>query len=122
MTLPSIAKMIRKEAARCDMRHKLGAVVLKNGKIISTAHNQRRHVKFLKKSWVKREETVCAERMALIKTLDKCAGTVVYVGRVNREGSFLMAKPCEACLNMMREVGVKKIFYTDCDGNFKEIV
>lgn len=121
MVLPLAQKIIRKEAGNCDMRHKLGCVVLKGNRVLASAHNQRRHAFLPKRSWQRREGTVCAERMALLKLLDKANNSVVYVGRVNEKGDFLLAKPCEACMNMMRDLGIKKIFYSDGNGNFKEM-
>ncbi len=121
MVLPSIERMIRKEASRCEMRHKLGCVVIKGNRVLASAHNQRRHAFLPKRSWQRREGTVCAERMALLKLLDKANNAVVWVGRVNEKGDFLLAKPCEACQQMMLDLGVKRVFYSCDDGNFREM-
>lgn len=121
MTIPSILRHVRKEAHKCEMRHRLGAVVIKNGKIISTGHNQKRYVKSLKKTWRSRKDSVCAERMALLKCLDKARGAVLYVGRVNNENDFLLAKPCETCMRMIKDLGIKRVFYTDYNGKLREV-
>ena len=63
MVLPSIHKHIAKEAERSDMRHRLGAVIVKNGKYITSACNKRRHSASLRPEWVNRPETICAERL-----------------------------------------------------------
>jgi len=127
MTLPSLRKHIQREARRSTMRHRLGAIIVKNGKVISSAHNSRRHVSDLPIEWTRRKGTICAERMVLIKRMgpqkdiDKLRGSVVYVGRIGANGCFLYAKPCEACLSMMRDLGVKRIYYTDNGGKFLEV-
>ncbi len=53
----------------------------------------------------------------LCKKLDHDA--VIYVARVRKgDGSFVNARPCEACRKMMRSRRVKKVYYTISDSEF----
>jgi deoxycytidylate deaminase len=120
MSPDSILRQVKKEALKANMRHQLGAVVLQGGRIISTGHNQRRHVR-LPNEWANRKDTVCAERAALLKCMNTAKGGTLYVGRYTQGGKFRLAKPCEACLRMMNDLGIKRVFYTDNNGIFKEV-
>lgn len=43
----------------------------------------------------------------------------VYVVRINAKSIMTNARPCVYCTNTMKSIGVKKIFYSDWDGNIK---
>jgi deoxycytidylate deaminase len=116
MSPESILRQIKREASKATMRYQLGAVVVRGGRIISTGYNQHRHVD-LPAAWSKREDTICAERDALRKCLHKAKGATVYVGKHTPGGRMRMARPCAACVAMMRDAGIKKIYYTDSNGN-----
>lgn len=51
------------------------------------------------------------------KALEKCE---VYVYRALHDGSPAMARPCASCLRMIKELGIKKIYYTTHDGYAEE--
>lgn len=46
----------------------------------------------------------------LARKLDR--GAIVYVARVRADGSFGNAKPCANCEKVLRQKGVKKIYYS----------
>lgn len=50
----------------------------------------------------------------LCRKLDR--GSVVYVARVGRDGSWMKAMPCYQCLCLMVAKGVKKVYWTELDG------
>jgi tRNA(Arg) A34 adenosine deaminase TadA len=39
-------------------------------------------------------------------------GAILWVARVTRDGAWKMAKPCEKCQALIRNHGVKKVYYT----------
>jgi len=39
-------------------------------------------------------------------------GATLWVARVLRDGSWAMAKPCKHCETLIRNKGVKKVYYT----------
>lgn len=67
--------------------------------------------------------TLHAEMMALLKarSLDIDFGkSALFVCRIRKDGSIGMAKPCEACSEMIKTMGVRDIYYTTNDGwNFE---
>ncbi len=44
-------------------------------------------------------------------------GSTVYVARINKEGQAKISKPCPMCQNAMKHVGVRKVVYTDEEGD-----
>ena len=38
--------------------------------------------------------------------------SVIYIFREDRNGKIANCRPCEACMNMIKDVGIKKIYYT----------
>lgn len=39
-------------------------------------------------------------------------GSIVFVARLRRDGSFSLAKPCKNCLNALKRKKVKNIYYS----------
>lgn len=60
----------------------------------------------------------CEHRLA--KKLD--VGATVFVVRVKANGEFGMAKPCEDCQKILRFKGVKKVYYTVNNNEYKIMV
>ena len=46
----------------------------------------------------------------------------VYVYRELRDGTISCARPCPACKQLIHELGIKNVYYSDWDGSFvKEV-
>jgi cytidine deaminase len=67
---------------------------------------------------------ICAEERVL-RNLPRCAmggNRVMYVARVLRlDGSASMAKPCSKCQRLLARAGIKKVYYTNWDGNWQKM-
>lgn len=92
-------------------KHKLGAVVVKGNRILSTGSNELRYTKEL------REPTLHAEAAAILKMLKShrqhdLAGADLYVSRICPSGRVGLAKPCSNCMALIRSVGIKEVHYT----------
>ncbi len=112
------------EAEKSKHRHKVGAVIVRGGRIIASGHNKVGYTRLLKNR--RHESSVCAEQSAIMKLLDKrehgqLIGSTVYVTRVNRLFKAAMAKPCSHCQEIMRAVSIKRCFYTDNNGTVQEL-
>lgn len=105
-------RIASKEAAKSQHRqHKVGAVIVKGGNIVSVGYNQIRPSSFL------RTPTLHAEAAAILKLLKEgrlstLAGSEIYVTRFTRGGSVGIAKPCGACRDLISSVGISRIHYT----------
>ena len=114
----------QKEAENSKHRHKLGAVITRGGRIISSGCNVVRYTKLLRNR--RHESSVCAEQAAILKLLNKKAhdqlvGATMYVTRVTKLYKAAMAKPCDSCQEIMKAFSIKNCFYTDTDGSVKEL-
>jgi pyrimidine deaminase RibD-like protein len=78
------------------------AVVFKGGSILAIGNNVSRH----------------AEVAALSKLFpNKRIGTTVLSMRIRKHGSFANGKPCKNCMAFMLANGVKKVMWSDSNGN-----
>lgn len=83
--------------------HKMAAVVVKGGAIISSAPNIGR--------WGH-----CCERRALRPNMDY-KGATLYVVRSNRR----ISKPCEACWKLIKESGIKSVVFVNIDAKIEKV-
>ena len=89
--------------------HKMGAVVARGNKLISVAHNQYRTHPKSNTTY----KYVHAEMRAILNARGDTKGADIYVFRKNKLGELAIAKPCEHCMELIAEAGIKNIFYTD---------
>lgn len=101
-----------KQTSKSDHKqHKLGAVIVKGNRILSTGHNQMR-------PYGKRKTTTLhAEEAAIKKLLDRrdlgsLIGSDLYVTRRTRGGAIGNACPCSRCMDLIKSVGIRNIVYS----------
>lgn len=47
------------------------------------------------------------------RVLRKCGkGAIIWVARILRNGTWAMAKPCKNCQSLIKNLGVKKVYFT----------
>lgn len=114
--LPNSIKKARKESKKSDhTKHKLGASIVKNGKIISSGFNHHKKTNPQIKAIGGCElKTVHAEMDSIFKLKNKelLKGSTIAVYREKKDGTLGCARPCQICMNFLRFYGVKKIIYT----------
>jgi deoxycytidylate deaminase len=96
-------------------RYKLGAVIVKKGRVMSVGYNEIRYNSELRKSNIHAEE---AAIMKLLRTkrLEDLAGSTIYVSRIRANGSTGLAKPCGNCDALIKSVGIRAVVYTTSEG------
>lgn len=110
-------RIAARQALKSDFKqHRLGAVIVKGGRVLSTGFNSRRPSRLLHTT------TLHAEAAAILKLLKQrrlsdLAGAHIYVTRFTKGGSVGLARPCSACFDLIRSVGITRVFYTTNDGN-----
>jgi tRNA(Arg) A34 adenosine deaminase TadA len=95
--------------------YRLAAALLRRGQIIKVKTNTYKTHPELKKftEW----PFMHAESNCIISHgIDNCAGMEICVVRTLKNGTLNMAKPCEICTALMKKAGIKRIHYTDWDG------
>lgn len=112
--LKRILKIASSEAEKSSHTYKLGAVVFKQGKVISRGHNKvNRGVSSHYGHWA---GSLHAELAAIIAARSDLTGTSILVARTGET----LAKPCESCMAAIKEAGIKWVWYTDGIGLQKE--
>ena len=97
-------------ALKSTHRYKHGAVIFKQGKILSTGFNKtERGFSGFPDYW---QGSLHAEIAAIINARTDVRGCSIMVVRHNAGNS----KPCNACLAAIKAAGIKKLFYTQ-EGN-----
>jgi deoxycytidylate deaminase len=102
-------------AHKSESRFRLGAVLAKRNKVISTGYNQMRKTHPLQEKYNKGEHTIGlhAEVHACLSVdIADLNGAELFVARVLKNGNQAMAKPCETCVRFMRDVGIRTVTYT----------
>lgn len=109
-------RIASKEAVKsAHTQHKVGAVIAKSGRILSTGFNS------LRPSSKLRTPTLHAEAAAVLKLLNQrrlsdLAGAEIYVTRFTKGGRVGLARPCPNCYQLIRACGISQIHYTTNDG------
>lgn len=123
---------LAKAAAECSQHPKfsIGCCIISAHKIISVANNQIKSHPIQKKLNNLRfydindtsKDLLHAELAAILKVTNKedLVGAVIFVYREDRNGHIACCRPCPACMQKIKEVGIKVIYYTTRDGICKE--
>lgn len=100
-----------KQSKKSSYKVPMGAVVVHKNKIVGKGFN------IAHSTGNPHVDGVHAEMSALNNTTAKFRkGSTVLVGRVNKNGEYAIAKPCERCETVMRKMGVKDVWYSTSDG------
>lgn len=100
------------ESLKSEYSQKVGAVITSGNKIISKACNELRYcstgIRYT--PW---ENSIHAERNACRKvTKDKLKGCYIFVYRELSNGELALAKPCDGCMELIIDMGIKRVYYT----------
>lgn len=109
-----------KASKNSTYKHKLGAVLVKSGRILATGYNRVGHrsrfaVPIEKEASVHAEIAVISKLMKP-KHVHKLQGSKLYISRVRKNGKLGLAKPCSECLSVIKSVGIREIIYTTENG------
>lgn len=104
-----------------DYQYKLGAAIFAKKRLISVgANNAKTHPL---SRFYGRPVTVHAEMQAIIRAknvVESLEGMVLIVARIKRNGEIGMARPCSGCQAIIRQNGIKEVWYTTENGWAKE--
>jgi deoxycytidylate deaminase len=107
----------------------IGAVVVEGNRIISTGFNsnktsttQYKYNRYRFDGAEQHPAKTHAEIAALAPLINRrdidWAHTSIYVYREQKDGKITCARPCKACSKLIKDLGIKNVFYSDWDGNF----
>jgi deoxycytidylate deaminase len=109
--------LAKKMARKSDHpQHKIGGAVTRGSKVVSLGFNK---CKTHPRSNHIFRATHCELDCILGLKEEELNGASIYLYRENKSGTIAMSRPCRWCYELLRNVGIKKIYYTDY-GSFKE--
>lgn len=97
---------------------KVGAAILKGRRIVSVGFNRTKTTPLIRRklSNTSLVDKLHAEMSAILKARTDLYGATIYVARTTAFGTLSMSKPCHLCMAMIREAGIKNIYYTTMNG------
>ena len=109
------------EAAKSEHKHKIGACIFNKKRILSIGRNYpSKSVKHLKNKFKKWGTSIHAEVDAIIKAKRDIRGMSMLVVRVSKSG-LALAKPCSFCMEYLRHVGIKNIYFSNEKGDIERL-
>ena len=106
---------------------RVGAVVVEGNRIISTGHNSNKtsttqykynYYRFGSNNYS--PSKTHAEIAALAPLINRkdidWAHSSIYIYRELRDGTMSCAKPCAACARLIKDLGIRNVYYSDWDG------
>lgn len=102
--VPVSDKVVRNLAEKSDHRWAHHVAIITRGRVIvAVGYNK---------------GTIHAEEMAIRKMLFlRERGSRLYSVRIRRDGRNGASKPCLACERVIRDAGIRYVFFSDYDGN-----
>jgi len=102
------------------IRH--GALLIKGGSVINTCYNKDKFCSFGTRfrDPDRGHATIHAELgcvLGMSRTVT--SGADIYVCRINKQGYFRNSKPCAMCHEILKHVGIKRVYYTTGDNSIE---
>lgn len=103
--------------------YKMGAVIFKGSRILSSGHNEIRGNGKIHPKYKNFDNTLHAEQSAILdlKDWDNARGANILIIRLNKSGLFSLAYPCPMCQSFIRFLGMSKVFYTGRGGELEMV-
>lgn len=118
-----IAKVISQLSTH--KKFKIGAIIVCKNKLISAGTNSDKshpvQKRYDKERGFKTHHSCHAEVRAILNSkLSDLSNCTIFIYRETKDGSLAMARPCPACLKMIKDYKIKVINYTTVAGFCKE--
>lgn len=112
MDLKSLKNKALEIARKSPHRIKMGAVIFKKNRIISTGFNHpMRSAKHLHPIYQQWRGSIHAEVSAILSARTDLKGCNIIVVRVNRFGEIRNSEPCSHCYAYLWDVGIRRVFF-----------
>lgn len=100
------------ELSDCKFKH--GAIIVKNGNVISVGINYQINDPAFLDDEVAVDHAAIHAEVAALNAAKKVnlQGAVIYIARRNKSGDPMMSRPCAKCQKAISARGIKKVFYT----------
>ena len=110
-------------------KHRVGAIVVLKHRIISSGSNSDVKTHPLQKKYNQYRfsgdsphkcHAELSALLPLIKEGKNLSSASIYVFRSHKNGMLACARPCKSCMELIKDCGIKRIFYTTEDGYARE--
>lgn len=102
--------------------YKIGAVLVRQGKVISIGSNvYKTHPQQISCFTNEHGSSIHAELNAIIghsRHLFKKA--TIYTVRIRADNTISISRPCKSCISILKDLGIKKMLYSDRTGSIQE--
>ena len=107
-------------AGLSDHKFRLGAVVVKNRRVLSASSNMNKTSGFYCKHFpISKIDKLHAEARAVLRARMNLNGAKIFIARRTASG-FGLARPCIICWSILCEAGIKEVVYTTQNGWSRE--
>ena len=118
--------LARHMALKSISKFRLGAVLVKRGRVISTGYNHMRKSHPIMQKYSENIDFT----LGLHAEVHACIGVAaddlhtaeLWVCRLHKDGKFAMARPCLVCQKFLIDIGVKKVHFTNLDGRVEWLI
>jgi deoxycytidylate deaminase len=99
----------RKVSKTGDYKFRHGTVIAKGSRILGFGVNSTKtHPKSCS-----RFKTIHSEHQALINAgLNEIEGAIAFVYRETKDGNPAMSKPCSSCETLLKQAGIKRVYFS----------
>lgn len=117
--------LAHRQAEKSVSRFRLGAVLARKSRVISTGYNDMGKTHTLMQKYARN----MAFTLGLHAEVDACIGVPkaellgadLYVVRILRNGKVAIAKPCKVCQRFIADVGIRSVYYSVNDTEWNTI-
>ena len=112
--LLQLQRLAKKELIQSLHKYKVGAVIFKNGKIISTGYNVSKGTSALARKYFQ-HASMHAEITAVLRYMyhsDILKGADIFVYRESIAGVPRLSKPCAMCVSVLQEMGIRRAYWS----------
>ena len=115
-----------------DHRCRLGCIIVKNHKIISSGHNSKSQTHGFQKRLDEKffndgkshgyKHAEIDALLPLIKNKCDLTSAILYIFRRDKNGKIAIARPCPRCMSIIKQQRIKRLEYTTNDGYVSEVL
>ncbi len=106
-------RLAKREAEKSKFYFRLGCIITKGNRVISTGHNSISYCELNNFNNSKHAEMdAVLKLLRKDKGLSSLNGSTIYVTRITPQGKTALAKPCPKCMSLLISVGAKEVIFT----------
>jgi deoxycytidylate deaminase len=117
ISLSTLLKLAEETASKSEHNQRHGAVIFDKNIIISTGYNvasgsaSKLHPRFCRWQYSIHAETAC-----ILNAKTDLKGCSMLIIRLNKANELMNSRPCNWCYSYLNYVGIKKIIYSNKEG------